>query len=83
MITLYARRLCPYCWKVKRKLRELDVAYEVEYVSFVRPLRSEVKRISGQSRVPVIMDSDHGVEGMAESADIVAYLEETYGSGAV
>ena len=82
MITLYARRLCPYCWRVKRKLRELGVEYDTGYVSFVRPLRSEVKRISGQSRVPVIVDPDHGVEGMAESADIVAYLEETYGGGA-
>lgn len=80
MITLYARRLCPYCWKVVRKLRQLDLEYETEYVSFVRPLRSEVKEISGQTRVPVIVDPEHGVSGMNESDDIVAYVEETYGA---
>lgn len=79
MITLYARRLCPYCWKVKRKLRALGLEYETEYVSFIPPLRSEVKAISGQSQVPVLVDPAYGVGGMAESDDIVAYLEETYG----
>jgi glutathione S-transferase len=32
--------------------------------------------------VPVLVDTEHGVEGMPESDDIVAYLEETYGAGA-
>ena len=81
MITLYARRLCPYCWKVARKLRELDLEYETEYVSFIPPLRSEVRAISGQTQVPVIVDPAHDVDGMNESDDIVAYLEETYGEG--
>jgi glutathione S-transferase len=29
--------------------------------------------------VPVLVDEDHGIEGMSESDDIVEYLEETYG----
>jgi len=32
--------------------------------------------------VPVLVDHDEGVDGMPESDDIVAYLEETYGDGA-
>jgi glutathione S-transferase len=32
--------------------------------------------------VPVLVDTEHGVEGMPESDDIVAYLEETYDAGA-
>lgn len=79
MITLYARPLCPNCWKVKRKLRELDLEYETEYVSHIPLLRSEVKAIGGQSKVPALVDPDHGVEGMAEGDDVVAYVEETYG----
>ena len=81
MITLYARRLCPYCWKVKRKLRALDLEYETRYVSFIKPLRTEVKELTGETMVPVIVDPEGGVEGMNESDDIVAYLEETYGEG--
>jgi glutaredoxin 3 len=44
--------------------------------------RTEVKEVSGQTGVPVLVDTEHGVGGMPESDDIVAYLEETYGSGA-
>lgn len=80
MITLYARRFCPYCRKVERKLQALDLEYDKQYVSWIPPLRSEVNAISGQSQVPVLVDPDHGVEGMTESSDIVAYLEETYGT---
>ncbi|NIS35223.1 MAG: glutaredoxin, partial [Actinobacteria bacterium] len=32
--------------------------------------------------VPVLVDPEHGVEGMPESDDIVAYLEQTYGAEA-
>ena len=41
--------------------------------------RTEVEEVSGQTGVPVITDADNDVHGMAESDDIVAYLEETYG----
>lgn len=44
-----------------------------------RILRFEVRSVSGQSGVPVLVDSEHGIEGMAESDDIVTYLENTYG----
>ncbi|MEF8777341.1 MAG: glutathione S-transferase N-terminal domain-containing protein, partial [Natronomonas sp.] len=41
---------------------------------------TEVKEISGQTGVPVIIDEEHDVDGMPESDDIVAFLEETYGA---
>jgi len=44
--------------------------------------RTEVAELSGQTGVPVLVDEEHGVDAMAESADIVAFLEETYGDGA-
>ena len=47
-----------------------------------RAVHTEVEAVSGQTGVPVLVDPDHGVEGMPESDDIVAYLEETYGDGA-
>jgi glutathione S-transferase len=48
----------------------------------VWPVLSGSHRSSGQTGVPVLVDEEHGVEGMPESDDIVAYLEETYGDGA-
>jgi len=79
MLELYRLRGCPYCEKVERKLDELGLDYERHNVPSFRFLRSEVKEVSGQSGVPVLVDTENGVEGMAESDDIVAYLERTYG----
>ncbi len=69
---------CPYCRKVEQTLEALDIEYEAHEVPPQKTARSTVKAISGQSGVPVINDPEHGVEGMAESDDIVAYLQETY-----
>ncbi|MFA9418372.1 glutathione S-transferase N-terminal domain-containing protein [Natrinema sp. HArc-T2] len=79
MLKLYSLTECPYCAKVERKLDALDLEYERYSVSLLRFRRSEVKEVSGQSGVPVLVDPENGVTGMAESADIVAYLERTYG----
>jgi glutaredoxin len=81
-LELYELEGCPYCAKVKRKLDELDLEYESHMVPRSHGDRTEVKEVSGQTGVPVLVDTDHGVEGMPESDDIVAYLEKTYGAGA-
>jgi len=78
MLELYRLPGCPYCAKVEQKLDELGLEYESHNVLPFRFLRFEVKSVSGQSGVPVLVDPEHGIEGMAESDDIVAHLEETY-----
>jgi len=77
-LELYELEGCPYCAKVKTKLDELGLDYESHFVPRSHSERTEVQEISGQTGVPVLVDPDHGVEGMPESDDIVAYLEETY-----
>jgi glutathione S-transferase len=79
-ITLYELPGCPYCAKVIDKLNELGIEYDSVEVPRSHDDRTEVKEVSGQTGVPVIVDEDHGVDGMAESDDIVEYLEETYGN---
>ncbi|MFB6074242.1 MAG: glutathione S-transferase N-terminal domain-containing protein [Haloarculaceae archaeon] len=79
-LELYELEGCPYCAKVKSKLDDLDLEYESHMVPRSHGERTEVKAVSDQTGVPVLVDPDHGVEGMAESDDIVAYLEETYGA---
>jgi glutaredoxin 3 len=81
-LELYELAGCPYCAKVKSKLDELDLDYESHMVPSNHAEREDVKRLSGQTGVPVLVDPTHGIDGMAESDDIVEYLEETYGSGA-
>lgn len=80
-IELYDLSGCPYCAKVRRALDDLDLAYETRSVSGTRRAREEVYEVSGQYGVPVLVDPDNGIEGMAESEDIVAYLYREYGDG--
>jgi glutathione S-transferase len=79
-LELYELPGCPYCAKVKNKLDELGLDYVSHEVPRSHSKRTEVEEVSGQTGVPVLVDPDHDVEGMAESDDIVAYLDETYGA---
>jgi glutaredoxin 3 len=78
-LELYELPGCPYCAKVTSKLADLDLDYESHEVPRSHSDRTEVKEVSGQTGVPVLVDTDHDVEGMPESDDIVAYLDRTYG----
>ncbi|WP_207587711.1 glutathione S-transferase N-terminal domain-containing protein [Halomontanus rarus] len=78
-ITFYELPGCPFCAKVRTKLEELDLEYDTIEVPRSHDERTQVEAVSGQTGVPVISDEAHDVEGMAESDDIVDYLEETYG----
>ncbi|WP_336134969.1 glutaredoxin family protein [Natronomonas amylolytica] len=79
-ITLYELPGCPYCAKVVNKLDELGLEYDTIEVPSAHSARTEVEEVSGQTGVPVIVDEEHDVDGMAESDDIVQFLEETYGA---
>ncbi|MFC7202434.1 glutaredoxin family protein [Haloferax namakaokahaiae] len=75
-IVLYALDGCPFCEKVHDALDANDVEYETEWVEALHSKRNEVKKVSGQRGVPVLIDEDHGVT-MAESANILQYVEQT------
>jgi glutaredoxin len=75
--TLYQLDGCPYCEKVADRLDELDVEYETKWVEALHSKRDEVKRVSGQRGVPILVDEDHGVT-MAESERILEFAEQTY-----
>ncbi|WP_246998474.1 glutaredoxin family protein [Halosolutus gelatinilyticus] len=77
MITLYQLEGCPYCELVADRLDDLDIDYESVWVEGLHSNRDEVKRVSGQRQVPVIVDDEHGVT-MAESERIVDFLNTAY-----
>lgn len=78
-ITLYELDGCPWCEKVVERLEALGLEYESVWVDALHSARDEVKRVSGQRVVPVLVDDETGVT-MAESARIIEYLETTYGA---
>ena len=75
-LTLYALEGCPYCEKVSEALDDHGIDYETEWVEAMHSERNEVKRVSGQRGVPVLVDDEHGVT-MAESENILTYVEAT------
>jgi len=79
-ITLYRLQACPYCERVVRRLHELDLDFQSRFVEPMHGDRDVVKRVAGVRTVPVIVDETTGVT-MAESGNIVSYLDGTYGEG--
>ena len=80
-ITLYRLQACPYCERVVRALDEHGVAYDSRFVEPMHSDRDAVARITNKRTVPAIVDEATGVT-MSESANIVEYVEATYGDGA-
>jgi len=80
-LELYNLQGCPYCKKVRTALADLSLDYETHSVPQSRSDRTEVYEVSGQYGVPVLVDHDNDIEGMAESDDIVEYLYSEYGDG--
>ena len=79
-ITVYRLQACPYCERVIRVLSDLGLPYRSRFVEPRHSRRNVVKRLTGSRTVPAIVDERTGVT-MSESANIVKYLETTYGSG--
>ncbi|GGN05726.1 glutathione S-transferase N-terminal domain-containing protein [Halarchaeum nitratireducens] len=79
-ITLYRLQACPYCERVVRVLNDLGLDYHSRFVEPMHSERDVVKRLVGARTVPAIVDENTGV-AMAESANVVRYLESTYGDG--
>ena len=78
-ITLYRLQACPFCERVVRKLEAYDLDYRSRFVEPMHSDRDVVKRISGKRTVPAMVDEATGVT-MSESANIVDYLDRTYGN---
>jgi len=76
-LTLYRLEGCPYCELVVDRLEELDLDYESVWVEGLHSQRDEVKRVSGQRQVPVLVDDEYGAT-MAESERILDFLETSY-----
>ena len=77
-LTLYRLQACPFCERVVRRLDELNLDYRSRFVEALHSRRNIVKREVGARTVPAIVDENYGVR-MSESANIVEYLDTTYG----
>ena len=76
-LTLYQLDGCPFCEKVADRLDEVGVEYDTVWTEALHSKRNEVKRVSGQRGVPVLVDDEMGVT-MAESDRILEFIDESY-----
>ena len=76
-LRLYNAAWCWYCRRVRDKLDELGLDYEVVEVPIPHSQRREVIEVSGQTSVPVLVDGDTVLD---DDDIIIPYLERTYGS---
>ena len=70
--------LCP-CGAAERRLRKLGIEHRTERVPYRKADRPEIVELTGQKRVPVLIDGD---EVIHDSKRILEYLEHAHGEGA-
>jgi glutathione S-transferase len=70
--------LCP-CGAVARRLRKLGIEYETHRVPYRRADRPEIVELTGQNRVPVLIEGDDVIH---DSKRILEHLEHEHGEGA-
>lgn len=80
-LELWSFEASPFCRIVRETLCAMELPYVLHNVAKGSPSREAFVARSGKMQVPYLVDPNTGVE-MFESADIVAYLEKTYGAGA-
>ena len=78
-LELWSFEASPYCRIVRETLCELELPYLLHNVGKHSPSRPAFVARSGRMLVPYLVDPNHDC-AMFESADIVRYLQETYGA---
>lgn len=76
-LELWSFEASPYCRLARERLCELEIPYVLHNVAKGSPKRAAFVERSGKMMVPYLVDPNTGKE-MFESADICAYLDETY-----
>ncbi len=73
---LYHRWKCPWCAAARQAIENVGAEVELVEVPYPRDERIVVRELSGQSKVPVLVDGD---EVVVDSRRIVRHLYERYG----
>lgn len=77
-LELWSFEASPFSRIVREKLCSLELPYRLHNVGKRSPSRPAFERRAGRIQVPFLVDPNTNVE-MFESADIVRYLDATYG----
>lgn len=73
--SLYQFDACPFCIKVRRVMRKLNLPIELRNANTDKDLKAELLSKGGSSKVPCLRIGD---EWMYESNDIIKHLEKKF-----
>lgn len=76
-LALYQFDACPFCVKVRRAMKRMDLNIEIRDVKKNKQWNTELVREGGQFQVPCLRIPEPGgkTRWLYESSDIIAYLE--------
>jgi glutaredoxin len=72
---LYQAEWCPFSHRVRAKLTELGIDYEVVNVSASSENREELEEVAGTKGIPVLVDGERII---SDSGEAISYLEQRY-----
>lgn len=79
-LSLYQFRACPFCVKVRRAIRRLNVRIEVRDALENKAFAEELLQKGGKRQVPCLRidEGDGSVRWLYESDEIISYLERSF-----
>lgn len=78
-LALYQFQLCPFCVKVRRAMRRLNLNIETRDALNDPVHRAALETGGGEIKVPCLAIEEHGeTRWMYESSDIIAWLEQEF-----
>ncbi len=72
---LYQAEWCPFSHRVRAKLTELGVDYELVNVPASSKKRGDLEKVAGTTAIPVLVD---GQKVISNSNEAISYLEKKY-----
>jgi glutaredoxin/uncharacterized protein (DUF302 family) len=74
---LYQAEWCPFSHRVRAKLTELGIDYELVNVPASSKKRGDLEKVAGTTAIPVLVD---GQRIISDSGEALSYLEQEYGA---
>lgn len=78
MLELYQFEECEYSAQVRHKMSEWQIDYILRNVSRDKSRRSFLKKVSGRSETPTLVDSTRDVILIGEEQKIIRYVRKYY-----
>jgi glutaredoxin/uncharacterized protein (DUF302 family) len=72
---LYQAEWCPFSHRVRAKLTELGIGYEIVNVSASAKNRTELEEVAGTKSIPVLVDGERVI---TDSSEAISYLEQRH-----